>query len=140
MNTLAKCLTNRHIHPERSLLDSFFNEPLLGQSCLSSTAEFDVDVYEESGQWKIEAALPGVKREEISIEIDDGILEIKTEKKSNKRKDNTNYVVHELSYSNVSRSFKVPRGTDNDSIVASLKDGILTIEFSKPEKNRIEIK
>ena len=115
-------------------------EPMFNPSQCVQSAHFNVDVYEKDDSWVVEAALPGVSKDEIFIDISSGILEISIEKKQTKRKANANYVVSELSYGKSARAFKLPRGIDSEVPSAQLIDGILTLTFEKSKQNKIEIK
>ena len=115
-------------------------EPLYRQSQTSVLSSFKVDAYEKDGKFIVEAALPGVKAEEVSVQIDNGVLEIKVERESRKRDEKANYSITELNYGGYYRSFTLPRGIDKDNTSAELKNGILSLTFNKTPKNKIEIK
>jgi len=138
MNGLMK---RSELEPALGMLDGFscLFEPLFQPSQNVQCTKFDVNVYEESNAWIVDAALPGVAKEDISIDIDDGVLEISVEKKENKQNNNKGYVVREISCDKSTRSFRLPRGVDNDNPSAKLKDGILTLAFTKTKQNKIEI-
>ena len=119
----------------RDWLDS---EPF--ESDLMGAGTFNVNVYEDGDVWTIEAALPGVSKEDITLDVSDGIMTISVEKKNEKRKEDANYTVRELSYGKLSRAFRVARELDAESAEAELKDGILTVKMSKSPKAKIEIK
>ena len=115
------------------LMSSFF------PSTLKANGRFNVDAYEKAGTWIIQAALPGIEKDEIELNIEGNILEIMVQRKNDKRKEDENYYIRELSYGSLSRSFALPRNIDKTEPTAELKDGILTITLKKSSKNQIAI-
>ena len=139
---MTSLLAKRFGNVDGGLLDigNWFDEALFRPSGLLSASKFGVDVYEKEGNWNIEAAVPGAAKEDISIDIDDGVLTLQVEKKAEKKEEKANYVIKELSYGSQVREFKLPKGVDKANPQAELKDGILKITFAKINKNQIEIK
>ena len=103
--------------------------------------QINVDVSETDEQYIIQAAVPGIKKEDISLDLRDGILTITANQQTEKNEENGNYILKELHTDNCSRSFSVPSYVETDPS-AELKEGILTIAFKKTtgKQNRIEIK
>lgn len=107
---------------------------------------FRTDVTDTGDTYKLEAELPGFKKEDIKIDIENDCLTISAERKlENDDKDNKgNFVKRERFYGSYSRSFDVT-GIDTDSIEASYTDGVLTLVMPKkkeeiPASRRLEIK
>ena len=119
-------------------LSTLWDDALFAPSKLSKK-DFSANVYENDKEWVIEAAVPGVKKEEISVDFDNGYLEIKVEKTTEEESEKPNYYSKEISYSNCSRCFKMSQKIDLDSAKAELKDGILKLTFQKSVKQKIEI-
>lgn len=99
------------------------------------------DVIENDNEFIIEMELAGVKKEDISIETEDDVLTIETERKENK---DVNYKRKEMYVGKYKRSFILPDNTDAEEIKASVSDGILTITVPKTvnelkEKKQIAI-
>lgn len=119
-----------------SIFDNFINE----------NDQFGImkcDVYEEKGEYHIEADIPGFKKEEISVECENGYIIINAIKNSeNKQEDDKNYIKRERFYGQITRKFYVG-DVDNDEVKAKFKDGILEIVVPKhetlPNKKNIEI-
>jgi len=123
--------------------DGLFNldfDSLFSPSCINAIEKFETDVYEKDGNWTIEAAVPGVKKEEISIDVDDGILSISIEKKKETNVEKQNYILKEINYGSQTREFKLPKGIDKTNPEAELKDGILKVVFMKNNRKLIDIK
>jgi HSP20 family protein len=105
---------------------------------------FKVDVYEKDGKINIEAELPGVKKEDINLELENGILTISAKMENKKEEKDKNYYYSERSYGVFTRSFDLGEVNEED-IEAKYENGILYVSVKKPEieqKNvkKIEIK
>jgi len=112
-----------------NMLDDFFSEAWLpGRNLLNDT--FKVDVSETDDGYLIEAELPGTKKEEISLELNDGRLIIAVTKTEAKEDKKTNYIHRERRYEKAQRSVYLA-DADTDDIKAKLEDGILKIDVSK---------
>ncbi|MBR5093680.1 MAG: Hsp20/alpha crystallin family protein [Oscillospiraceae bacterium] len=107
---------------------NFFNEqhPVLG---------FRTDVSDNGEAYKLEAELPGFKKEDIHIDVEDDCLTISVERKQTKDDKNVNYVKRELILGTFRRSFDVS-GIEVDKIQAAYQDGILTLTLPK----KVEVK
>ena len=108
-------------------------------------AAFRVDVRDAGNDYVLEAELPGVNRDSIHVDMDDGILTIRAERNEVKKNDadKNGYILSERRYGSVERSFRV-ENIREDSVSARYADGILTLTLPKlvPEKKeprRIEI-
>ena len=91
----------------------------------------------------LEIDLPGVKKENIDISINDGILTISGERKFEKKEEKENYTRIESFFGRFERSFKLPPDADVDNIEAKYEDGVLKIFIPKKQKSegkKIEIK
>jgi HSP20 family protein len=102
-----------------------------------------IDVTENENESRIVAELPGVKKEDISITVEDGWLTLKGERKSSEPSDVTKILHREIEYQPFSRSIKLPHEVNVNEISAGLENGILKITLPKAEAARprsIEIK
>ena len=93
-----------------------------------------VDVYETEGSYVLKADLPGMKKEDIKLDVNDGVLTIQGEKKLEEKTENDNYVRMERSYGSFTRSFTLTDNVDTENIQAAYKDGVLEITLSKKEE------
>lgn len=118
--------------PSRVFFDNFFDD---FESPKKLDKMMKCDIYEEDNNYVIEMDVPGFKKEDINMELDDGYLKISAEKKSdNEEKDGKKYVRRERHcYSKCERQFYVGNIKDED-IKAKFKDGILKISVPKEEK------
>lgn len=97
----------------------------------------------KSGDFHIELDLPGVKKDDINITVDNNILTVTAERKMKKEVDKKDYYRIESSFGRIERSFALPKGIDVDKINAVYNDGRLTINLEKEEKLKpksIEVK
>jgi len=102
-----------------------------------------VDVYEKQDRFVISAELPGLKKNEIKIDFNDGVLKISGEKISEDRAEKNNFIHFERRFGKFERRFIIPDHVDTEKIVAVYKDGILEISLprkdeSKPKKVNID--
>ena len=96
---------------------------------------FKTDIKDEGDHYLLEADLPGFKKEDVNIDVDDGYLTISATRKSEyEDKDKKgNYVRCERSYGSYTRSFSLD-GINTDNIGAELTDGVLKVTLPKEEK------
>ncbi len=111
----------------------------------TAVAAFRTDVSDTGDAYKLEAELPGFKKEDIKVDIDDDTLTIKAEHTENndEQNDEGEYVRRERYYGSYSRSFNVSE-IEVDGITAAYENGILTLNMPKkapvkPESKHLEI-
>jgi len=92
-----------------------------------------VDIYETKKNIVIKAEVPGVKEEDINIEVNENTLTLKGERKLEKGIKEENYHCIERTYGHFSRSFTLPNTVQQDKIRARLNDGVLEIVLPKTE-------
>jgi len=93
-----------------------------------------IDVFEEDNAVVVKAELPGMKKEDISVELIDGILKIAGEKKREEKVEKKNYYRTERSLGSFERRISLPAETQVDKAKASFKDGLLEIKIPKSEE------
>jgi HSP20 family protein len=120
----------------RSMLDNFWNNDWMGN-------EFDrrdrlpaVNVKETDKCYEIEVAVPGMKKEDFKIDVDNGVLTISAEQKEEQEKKEDNYTRKEFSYSSFSRSFSLPQNVNEDSINAKYENGVLALTLDKAKEEK----
>lgn len=92
-----------------------------------------VDVHEEKDAYVLRAELPGVKREDIDISLEENVLTIKGERRFEKDEENKRYHRIERAYGNFVRYFQLPKLVDAERVEAGLTDGLLTVRVPKQE-------
>ena len=91
------------------------------------------DVKESDKEILVRADLPGVKKDDIKIELNNGFLTISGERKEEKKEENEKYYRHERVYGSFSRSFGVPTNVTEDQIKARCENGVLEVAFPKQD-------
>ena len=93
-----------------------------------------VDILESKDFYLIRAELPGMKKEDFNLELENGILTLSAERKFEEPKDGTEYHTVERVTGKFSRSFHLPQAIKHDGIKATYRDGILEVHVPKAEE------
>jgi HSP20 family protein len=95
-----------------------------------------VNISEDDKSYTMELVAPGFSKEEIRINVDDDMLTISAEKKTESKQDGDGrqYSRREYSYSSFSRSFTLPQNAKDDAIKANYQDGVLTVVIPKSDR------
>ena len=102
-----------------------------------------VDISETDGEYLIKAELPEVKKDDVKVTLEDGILTIHGERRREKDEKTTKYHRVERSYGSFVRSFSLPDQVDENGVKAEYRDGMLNLRIPKSEKAKpraIEVK
>lgn len=121
------------------IMDEFFNDVVR-----TNRDSFvpGIDISETDNQFLISAELPGMKKEDIDISVDNGRLSISGERKFEKEEEGKTFHRVETRYGSFNRSFQLPDNVDAESVKATYENGILNISIEKAEdkvKKKIEI-
>lgn len=121
------------------IMDEFFNDVVR-----TNRDSFvpGIDISETDNQFLISAELPGMKKEDIDISVDNGRLSISGERKFEKEEEGKTFHRVETSYGSFNRSFQLPDNVDAESVKATYENGILNISIEKAEdkvNKKIEI-
>ena len=92
-----------------------------------------LDVHETDDEYAVTVELPGARKEDITVEFNEGVLTVRGEKKSEREEKDEKRRFVERRYGTFSRSFSLPPDADGDRIEASFKDGVLTLTIPKTE-------
>lgn len=119
--------------PEKFYLDDFFEDfvpmPKMPKN------EMKCDIYEKGGEVHIELDVPGFNKEDVKVDLDDGILTIAASKHEDKEEKEKNYYRKERSFGSFKRQFNVGNVKEND-IDAKFYNGVLKISFPKEEQKQ----
>lgn len=123
----------------------FGNTSLRGNNEDLSFADWQpsVDVKETPEEFVIKAELPEVKKEDIKLTVEDGVLSLRGERKHEKEQKDAKYHRIERGYGSFMRSFTLPDNVDVAKIRAETKDGLLTIALPKSAQQKaksVEVK
>ncbi len=114
-----------------SLVENFFGRDPFFSRGASLPA---VNVKEEDDKFLVTLAVPGMKKEDFKVTVENGVLTVSSEKKHEERKEEKGkYSRYEYNYSSFSRSFALPENADGDSVKAKCDDGELKITIGKKE-------
>ena len=90
-----------------------------------------VDISETDQEYLIRASLPAVKKEDVNVTVEDGMLTVSGQRRQQEERKDEKFHRVESFYGSFSRSFALPEGTDPSAIRAESKDGVLTIHVPK---------
>ncbi len=90
------------------------------------------DFFEKDGKYHITADLPGVNKDDITIDVHDDIITISGKRESQREEKEADYFLKETSYGSFSRSLRLPGGVDEKDVDATYKDGVLKV-IMKPK-------
>jgi len=111
-----------------SFIDSFFNTDFFPQ--IQNVGQMKVDIKENDKEYILEAEIPGVNKDEITVEVKDDMLTISVQRDERIEETKENYIRRERRYGSQSRSFYLDNVRAED-IKASFNNGILTISLPK---------
>lgn len=121
------------------IMDEFFNDAVKSRR---DSFVPGIDISETDTQFEISVELPGMKKEDISVNLENKQLTISGERKFENEEKGKTYHRVETNYGSFNRSFKLPDNVKEQTINASYEDGLLNITIDKSEeqvKKQIEI-
>lgn len=135
MNNLVK---RNGFWPSTSSVDEFLNDNFFNwPNELSRGATLPrVNITETDGDFTVEMAAPGMKREDFQVELDNDTLTISSHRSHSNTtaENNTSYTRREFSYESFKRSFHLPNTVEADKIKAKYQDGMLNLVIPKKEE------
>lgn len=104
-----------------------------------------VNIKDDEDIYEIELAVPGFKKEEIEVSVDNGLITISALSEKTEEKEEEHYTRREFSSSSFTKSFSIPKDASEDDVQASYEDGVLRVDLHKinnpiDPKKTIEIK
>lgn len=117
--------------PFGRMLDDFWSRPLLeGADQLLAPP---LDVEEDENAFSLSMELPGLKKEDVSLQFENGVLSVSGEKRSESEKKGKNFHRMERRYGSFFRSLALPSSVNMDAVDAEFKDGVLKVRIPKRE-------
>ncbi len=119
----------------RDVFDDFFDFPMTAAARNQSAAVMKTDVKELENGYELDVDLPGIKKEDVKVKLEDGYLSITactTDNKDEKDKKG-NYIRRERFSGSYSRTFYVGDNVTENDIKAKFDNGVLTLDIPKPE-------
>lgn len=132
----------RSLQDEMNRLFSSNFPRISGQEEMSTGWSPSVDIYESENKLVLEAELPGMKREDFELSIENNVITLRGERRFEKKDEGDNYHRVERAYGSFTRSFNLPRTVSTEDIKAEFKNGVLSVALPKKEEakaRRIEI-
>jgi HSP20 family protein len=103
-----------------------------------------VNIVDKAGEFDVEIAVPGMKKDDFHVTCENGYLTIRAEREEKKEEKEKNYTRREYNYSSFERSFSLPETVKADQVKAKYEDGVLKISIPKKEeakaKPKLEVK
>jgi HSP20 family protein len=125
------------------MLDRFFTDSLASRGRVTSFSP-QVDAYENEQGYQLEVALPGMKRDDIKVDFQQGKLTISGERTFQNEQNERRYHLVESSYGSFYRTFQLPDTVDANRIEANFEDGVLRVsvpkDAQKTMRHQIEIR
>jgi len=134
----------RDLEQITSEVDSLFNSFLGRGGPLARVVPFTpaTDVAETSEEIVVRMDLPGLSRDDIQVDVNEGVLTVSGERKREERTERDGFIRVERAMGRFRRSLQLPAGTDPEQIKAQFRDGVLELRVPKPSEaraHRIEI-
>ena len=115
-------------HPLSNFIDEFLNNNVIENNYVPT-----VNISERENAFEMAFQVPGIKKEEINIHVEKGLLTIQYEHKTDVATKNDKFIRKEFSAKSFKRTFSIDEKIDADKIDASYQDGILTLLLPKKE-------
>jgi HSP20 family protein len=103
----------------------------------------EVDISEDDHGYLLKADLPEMKKDDVRVTVEDGILSVSGERKSEKEDQKRKFHRIERSYGNFRRSFTLPEDANGSKVTADFRDGVLKVHLpttARPKSKAIEVK
>jgi HSP20 family protein len=135
MNALTKWNPYRELEDLQNRLSSLFGRTPFrgfGEEAMTVSEWMPlVDIAEDEKEYLIKVELPEVKKEDVKVTVEGGVLTITGERKFEKEEKGKKYHRVERAYGSFMRSFTLPEGAAGDKVSAEFKDGVLKVHLAK---------
>lgn len=120
-----------------TLFDAFFGNGGVRPAAASLMRAPETDVVETEHDIRVVTEMPGLKRENIEVDVENNVLTLRGEKREERTEGETGkYHLAERRYGTFTRSFVLPRDVDPERIEATFENGVLIVVIPKSEKAR----
>jgi HSP20 family protein len=130
-------ITTRSFRP--FYMPNFFDDDFLNVHSRSTSSLPAVNVREDDKNFILDVAIPGIDKKDLKIDLNEDVLTISSENKSESEESKDGYKRKEFSYSAFSRSFYIPENVNREKIEANYKDGILSVALPKQEEEKNKV-
>ena len=136
--TLVRWDPFRELEDMSERLNRVFSRPSLRNSGKENLTVADwmptVDISETEGEYLIKAELPEVRKEDVKVTVENGVLTLQGERRQEKEEKGKRFHRVERSYGSFVRSFTLPESVEESFVKAEYKDGVLNLHLPKSEK------
>jgi len=130
-------ITKRSYKP--FLWSSLFDDDFFPVVPNRSTSMPAVNIKEDEKRFTLELAVPGIDKKDLRIEINEDVITVSSEQKTEKEENNDDFKRREFSYTSFCRSFYLPDNVNKEKIEANYKDGILSVVLPKDEEEKTKL-
>ena len=125
-------------HEMNRLFGTFFDTTTPGNGRRASLRSWipAMDVSESDNEYVLKADLPGLSEGDVNVELDDNVLRISGERKSEHEQRKNGYHRVERAFGRFSRSLRLPEGVSAEGIRANFDNGVLEVHIQKPEQHK----
>ena len=118
------------------LFNSFFDTPTAGNGAAPRRWVPAMDLVETDTDYVLRADLPGLSEGDVKLELEENVLTISGERKSEQEQRKAGYYRVERSFGSFRRSLTLPEGVDAGAIKATFDNGVLEVRVRKPEQRQ----
>ena len=118
------------------LFNSFFDAPAAGNRATLRRFIPAMDLVETPDHYVLKADLPGVSEDDIKLEVQDNVLTVSGERKSETKDERDGFVRVERASGSFRRSLTLPKGVDAEGVTAAFDKGVLEIRIPKPQERK----
>ena len=117
------------------LFNTMFESPTVGNGGTRRWSPA-MDLLETEDHFVLRADLPGMREEDVAIELEDNVLTVSGERKSDHEENGEGFYRVERAFGSFSRSLTLPRGIDAEAVSAGFTNGVLEVRIPKPEQRK----
>jgi HSP20 family protein len=122
--------------PVHRLFNSFFDTPTAAPAGTLRRWTPAIDVVETESEYVLRADLPGLTEQDVNVELENDVLTVSGERKSEQEERKAGYYRIERSSGSFRRALRLPEGVDPEAIKASFEHGVLEVRIPKPEQRK----
>jgi len=130
-------IRKRNLNP--FYMSNLFDDDFLPFLSSASTSMPAVNIKESDKNYVLDLAIPGMDKKDLKIDINEDVLTVSSESKSETEENKDGHKRKEFSYSSFCRSFYIPENVKREKIEATYKDGILSVELPKDEEEKNKV-
>jgi HSP20 family protein len=118
------------------LFNTFFDGPVGGSRTTLRRFVPAMDLVETTDHYVLKTDLPGVAEEDVKLEVQDNVLTVSGERRSESKDERDGYVRIERAFGSFRRSLRLPKGVDAEGVTANFDKGVLEIRIPKPQESK----